>query len=81
MDDIKIFAKNVKELEIMIQMIRTYCQEWDLTLKKWAMLIMKKRKRKATEGIELPNQENIRTLGEKENYIGSGHQKTEMKDE
>ena len=29
---------------------------------------MKKRKRETTEGIELPNQEIIRTLGEKENY-------------
>ena len=29
---------------------------------------MKKGKREKTEGIELLNQENIRTLGEKENY-------------
>ena len=29
-----------------------------------------KRKRQMTEGIELPNQEKIRTLGEKETYLG-----------
>ena len=29
---------------------------------------MKSEKREITEGIEIPNQESIRTLGEKENY-------------
>ena len=33
-----------------------------------AMLIMKSRKRQITERIELPNQERIRFLREKENY-------------
>ena len=32
------------------------------------MLIMKKRKRGTTEWIKLPNQERIRSFGEKENY-------------
>ena len=32
------------------------------------MLIMKSRKRHMTDGVELPNQEKIRTLGEKETY-------------
>ena len=32
------------------------------------MFIMKSGKRQTTEGIELPNQESIRMLGEKENY-------------
>ena len=35
---------------------------------KCAMQIMKKGKREATEGIELPKQECIRTLEGKENY-------------
>ena len=33
-----------------------------------ATLIIKKGKRETTEGIELPNQGKIRTLGEKEIY-------------
>ena len=33
-----------------------------------AMLLMKSRKRQTVEGIELPYQKSIRTLGEKENY-------------
>ena len=36
--------------------------------KKCAMLAMKSRKWHMTEGIELPNQEQIRTLGENETY-------------
>ena len=35
---------------------------------KCARLIMKSRRRQMTEGIELPNQEKIGTLGEKETY-------------
>ena len=54
MDYNKIFAKNEKELETFIQSIRIYNK--DITMK-W--------KREITEEIELPNQENIRKLGEK----------------
>ena len=36
-------------------------------IKKLAILIIK-RKRERTEGIELPNQENIGTFEEKENF-------------
>ena len=32
------------------------------------MLIIRSEKKTNNEGIELPNQERIRTLGEKENY-------------
>ena len=50
MDDIKLFAKNEKELE------------------KCAMLVMKSGKRHRTDGMELPNQDKIRTLAENETY-------------
>ena len=33
MDNIKLFAKNEKELEILIQTIRIYILEWNLALK------------------------------------------------
>ena len=56
MDDIKIFAQNEKEFEILIQTIRIYCQCVP------TMLIMKRGKRETTEGRELPNQESIRTI-------------------
>ena len=35
---------------------------------KCTILIMKSGKRQIMEGIELPNQKRIRTLGQKENY-------------
>ena len=37
-------------------------------IEKCAMVVRKSRKQYMTEGMELPNQEKIRTLGEKETY-------------
>ena len=37
-------------------------------IEKYAMLVMKSGKRDMIEGIELPNQENMKTLREKEMY-------------
>ena len=55
-------------------------------IEKCAMLVMKSDKRHLTDGMELPNQDKIRTLGEKETYkyLGSLEADTikqkEMKD-
>ena len=70
MDDIKLFAKNEKELETLIQAVRIYSQDrgMEFAIEKCAMLIMKSRKQHKTEGIEIPNQNRIRTLREKETY-------------
>ena len=70
MDDIKLFAKNEKELETLIQTVRIYSQhiEMEFGIEKCAMLVIKSSKRHMTEGVELPNQEKLRTLGEKETY-------------
>ena len=63
----KIFAKNKKRIIILIQTIRIYNQDvgMDFENENCAILIMKKGKPETTEGIELPNQENIKELGEK----------------
>ena len=37
-------------------------------IEKRAMLVIKSDKRYLTDGMELPNQDKIRTLGEKETY-------------
>ena len=70
MDNIILFAKNVKELETLIQAVRIYDQdiEMEYGIEKCAMLIMKSGKWQLTEGIELSNQGKIRTLREKETY-------------
>ena len=69
MDDIKLFAKkkmigNPKTVSEIIQS-RYKNGIWHRTC---PMLIMKSGKRQMMEGIELHNQEKIRTLGEKETY-------------
>ena len=67
MNDIKLFEKNEKELTIYSQYIRM-----EFGIEKCTMLIMRSQRRQITEEIELPNQERIRTFGEKEtyNYLG-----------
>ena len=42
-------------------------------IEKCAMLVMKSCKRHLTDGMELPNQDKIRTLEEKENIQILGH--------
>ena len=58
MDDIEQFAKNEKELDILIQAVRLYNQDIgiEVTIEKYTMLIRKSGKRHRTEGIELPNE-------------------------
>ena len=70
MDDIKLFAKNKKGMETLIHAARIYSQDigMEFGIEKCTMLVMKNGKRHQTNGIELPNQEKIRTLGEKEIY-------------
>ena len=70
MDDIKLFAKNEKELETLIQAVRIYSQDigMEFGIEKCAMLVMKSGKRHMTDGIELPNQDRMRTLEKKETY-------------
>ena len=43
-------------------------QGWNLVQKKKGMQVMKSGKWHFTDGMELPNQDKIRTLGEKETY-------------
>ena len=57
MDDIKLFAKNEKELETLIQTVRIYSQDigMEFGIEKCAMLVMKSGKRLMTEEIEQLN--------------------------
>ena len=68
MDEIKLFAKNETELNTLIQAVRIYSQDigMEFGIKKCAMLVMKSGKRHLIDGMELPNQDKIRTLGEKD---------------
>ena len=79
MDDIKLFAKNEKELETLIHAVRIYSQSigMEFGIEKCAMIEMKSAKRYLTDGMELPNQDKIRTLGENETYKYLGILKAE----
>ena len=70
MDDIKRFAKDEKELETLVQIVRKYSQDkgMEFGIEKCAMLEMKSGKRHMARGVELPNLVVIRTLREKDTY-------------
>ena len=70
MDDIKLFAKNEKELETLIHAIRIYSLDigMEFGIEKCTMLVMKSGKQHMTDRMELPNHDKIRTLGENETY-------------
>ena len=70
MDDIKLFAKNVRELETLINSVRICSQDigMEFGIEKCAMLVMKNGKRHMTDGMELPNHDRIRTQEENETY-------------
>ena len=70
LDDIKLFVKDEKELETLIHAVRIYSQyiEMEYGIEKCAMLVMKSGKRHLTDGMELPSQDKITTLGVKETY-------------
>ena len=70
MDDIKLFVKNEKELESLIHTVRIYSHDigMEFGIEKCAMLVMKSGKQHLTDRMELPNQDKIRTPGEKETY-------------
>ena len=69
-DDIKLFAKNEKELETLIYAVGIYSQDIGMEFgrEKCAMPVMKSGNRHLTDRMELPNQDKIRTLAENETY-------------
>ena len=70
MDDIKLFAKNEKELETLIHAVRIYSQDIGMKfgIDKCAMHVMKRGKRYIRDRMKLPNQDQIRTLRKTETY-------------
>ena len=70
MDDIKLFAKNEKEMETLIHTVRIYSQDigMEFGIEKCTMLVMKSGKRYRTDRMELSDQDKIRMLRENETY-------------
>ena len=70
MDDIKLFAKNEKELKTLIHTVRIYSPDigMEFGIEKRSVLVMKSGKRQLTDGMELPNKNYIKTLAENKTY-------------
>ena len=66
-DGIKLYAKNRRELEILIQAIGIYSQDigMDFSIEKCAILLMWSRESQLTEGIEQPNRKKKSERSEK----------------
>ena len=79
-DDIKLFAKNEKELQIQIQAGRIYSPDIGMESgrEKCTMLKMKNGEQQMTEGMELLNHENALRKGNLQilGSIWSGHHQT-----
>ena len=82
-DNIRLFAKNEKELETLIQAVRIYCQDirMEFGTEKCTQLIIRSRKRQMTGGIELTKSRKKQNAWGKGNLrvlenIGSGHHQT-----
>ena len=62
--------KNERELETQIHAVRIYSQDIGMKFgtEKCAVQVMKSGKGHLTDGIELPNQDKIRTPREKKTY-------------
>ena len=71
MSDLKLFLKKEKEQETLIHAVRIYSQDtgMEFGIEKCVMLVMKNSERHGTDRMELPNQDRVRTLGEKETFI------------
>ena len=69
MDDLKLFPKVKKNGKISYMHLK-YSQDkrMEYGIEKCAMLVMKSGEQHLTDGMELPNQDKIRTRGEKEIY-------------
>ena len=73
MDDIKLFIKNEKELENLIQAVRIYSEDKGMEFGiKMCHAQMKSGKQHRMECLELPNQEKIRTFEKRETYTYFG---------
>ena len=70
MDDLKLFAKNEKGLDSLVQTVRVFSEDigMEFGIDKCAMLVLKRGKFERSEGIQLPDNEQIKSLGEKEGY-------------
>ena len=70
MDDLKLYCKNEKEIDSLIQTVRVFSKNIQLEfgIEKCAVLVMKSEKMIKSDGIKLPDEQVMRSLREGEEY-------------
>ena len=70
MDDLKLYAKNAKKLDSLVQKVKIYSEDMSMKfgIQKCAVVEMKRGKMLQREGIELFDEETIKSLEEDEGY-------------
>ena len=73
MDDLKLFGKNENQIDSLVQTVYIFSQDigMEFGLKKCAVIVMKKGKMVRFDGIQLPNEEVMKSIDEKGyTYLG-----------
>ena len=70
MDDLKLYSKSKRALDSLIQTVQIFSKDigMQLGIDKSAILVMKKGKIVKSDGIELPNEEVIKSLEERQSH-------------
>ena len=70
MDDLKLYGKNTKEIESLIQTVRKFSEDikMEFGIDKCAIMEMKSGKMVNTPGCKLPNESTIKGLNLDDNY-------------
>ena len=70
MDDLKLYGKDKDQLDSLVQTVRTFISDIEMTfgIKKCAMVEMKRGKLIDSDGLDLPEGEKIRSLQDEEAY-------------
>ena len=69
-DYLKLYAKNEKELDLLVQTVKVFSKDigMDLGIEKCSTLVMKRKKKTTSDGIKLPDNIVIKSLKEGEGY-------------
>ena len=70
MDDLKLYARNEKDLDSLIQSVRFFSKDIGMQfgVKKCAVLIMKRGRQIKSDGVKIPGSNVIRSLQENDGY-------------
>ena len=70
MDDLKLYAKSERGLDSLVQTVHVFSSDigMEFGVKKCAMLVMRRGRLVRSEGIVLPDENEIRVIGENDSY-------------